>query len=134
MLEKNGPLLFVKPFASADALELDCNLNAQETYVLQQVCPDYSVTCVNKEGKPSKKNTDAVCSEIEQFNEIVIMGKQCAKMMGLDDEYTEWGNKSFFVRGRQYTFWFTPAFGKIMASPKNLKKLRKTVNDIYENF
>jgi len=129
MVERNGPILFVKPFASPDALELECNLNAQETYVLEAVCPDYSVTCVNKSGKNNKKDLPIFKKEIVGFEHIVLMGKQCCKMLNID--YTEWGHALYHLGDQRCGMvWFAPSFGKIMSSPKNLKRLRSLVNEI----
>tara|TARA_R110000824_G_scaffold143199_2_gene310743 strand:+ start:5822 stop:6232 length:411 start_codon:yes stop_codon:yes gene_type:complete len=133
-LEKNGPILFVKPFPKPEALEIGSCLDQTEQFVLKKICPDYSVTCVNREGKASKKHTDAVCAELEQFNTIILMGKQCATLLSLGHEYQEWGNRPFFIGGKKHTFWFTPALGNIMTSNKRLKQFRTFVENVIENL
>jgi hypothetical protein len=125
-LEKNGPILFVKPFPTLDALEIDCNLNAQETYVLKKICPDYSVTCVNKEGKYSRKHISLFKDEVKLFNKVVIMGKQCCSLLKIP--YFEWA-----IRSKEKTILITPPIGIMMNSGRRLKKLREMLEGLNEN-
>jgi hypothetical protein len=132
-LEKNGPILFVKPFASADALEIGSCLNAQEAYVLERVYPDYSVTCLNKDGKLNKQHLGQFKTESALFQEIVLMGKQCADLLRVD--YIEWSKTLYRAGDENLAFvWCTPAFGKIISSPKNLKRFRSIVEEISEKI
>jgi hypothetical protein len=127
-LEKNGPILFVKPFPKQEALEIDSCLDAQEQYVLKKICPNYSVTCVNKEGKANKKHLPQLALDFEGFKHSIVMGKQCADLIELP--YVEWG--SLALGG--LVFWFTPALGTMMTSNKRLKQFRAFVEKISENL
>jgi hypothetical protein len=129
-LEKNGPLLFVKPFPKLEALEIGCCLDAQEQYVLKKICPDYSVTCINKEGKMNKEHLSQFKTEILSFPNIILMGKQCANLLGTP--YLEW--RSLSASRQNLIFWFTPALGTMMTSNKRLKQFRAFVEKIRENL
>ena len=131
-LEKNGPILFVKPFPKQEALEIDCCLDAQEQYVLKKICPDYSVTCVNKEGQANKKFLREFSRDVASYSDLVIMGKQCATLLGLP--YKEWDKYAIHTNHYDKTMWFTPALGTMMTSNKRLKQFRAFVEKIRENL
>lgn len=129
-LEKNGPILFVKPFPKQEALEIDSCLDAQEQYVLKKIYPNYSVTCINKEGKANKEHLSEFKVEILGFSNIILMGKQCANLLGTP--YLEW--RSLSALRQNLVFWFTPALGTMMTSNKRLKQFRAFVEQISENL
>lgn len=131
-LEKDGPILFVKPFPKPEALEIDSCLDAQENYVLSKICPDYSVTCMNREGKKNKQHLDLLKKDMLHFKEVVFMGKQCADM--LDIMYKEWGYTVFHIGDHHLCVWFTPALGTMMTSNKRLKEFRAFVEKIRANL
>lgn len=131
-LESNGPILFVKPFPKPEALEISSCLDAQEQYVLKKIYPDYSVTCVNKEGKPNKKQLKQFSVDVRKYDHIVIMGVQCSKLLSL--KYFEWGSQTIHTNHYDKTFWFSPALGTMMTSSKKLKKFRAFVESIVDNL
>ena len=132
-LERNGPILFVKAFAIEEALEIECNLTAIETYALKNICPDYSVTCVNKEGKNNKRDMPEFKQDSSGFNYIVIMGKQASKMIGV--EHKDWSKGLYHLVGDNFAeIHFVPSLSRISSSKRHIQRMRDLVKDIKKDI
>jgi len=127
-LEKNGPILFIKPYPKPEALEIDSCLDALENYVMKKICPDYSITCVNREGKKNKQHLDLLKKDMVQFTNVVFMGKECSNMVGIP--HKEWGRSMSSIGEHALCVWFTPALGKMMTSNKRLRQFKNFVKEI----